>query len=186
MTPRTRLQHAKTSGAEGYDESAASRRHRVCPPDRPGRQRRRSAAERGLFVQPGELVRVADRVDAGDPAVRDHQADRRVELAGEIDPAGGRAVQPHSADHRIRRDVPPDHHPPSVVVGAAADPQRQNRATAARARAAAIVDSGFRVRGASPPPTGKSRCTGTEFAVLRNGFYEWRRRELNPRPRSRV
>ena len=33
------------------------------------RQRRRSAAERGLFVQPGELVRVADRVDAADPAV---------------------------------------------------------------------------------------------------------------------
>src|SRR5918997_1912234 len=75
-------------------------------PNRPGWQRRRSAAERGLFVQPGELVRVADRVDAGDPAVRDHQADRRVELAGEIDPAGGRAVQPRSADHRTRRNRP--------------------------------------------------------------------------------
>src|SRR5215218_548927 len=67
---------------------------------------RRSAAERGLFVQPGELVRVAHRVDAGDPPLRDHQADRRVELAGQIDPAGGRAVQPHSANHRIRRDRP--------------------------------------------------------------------------------
>ena len=78
----------------------------MLPPDRPGRQQRRSAAERGLLVQPGELVRVADGVDARDPAVRDHQADRRVELAGEIDPGGGRAVQPHSADHRIRRDRP--------------------------------------------------------------------------------
>src|SRR5215217_2338599 len=74
------------------------------PPHRPGRQRRHSAAERGLFVQPGELVRVADCVDVGDPAVRDHQADRRVELAGEIDPGGGRAVQPHSANLRIRLD----------------------------------------------------------------------------------
>lgn len=49
--------------------------------DRPGWQRRWSAAERGLFVQPGELVRVADRVDAGDPAPLDGQADRGVELA---------------------------------------------------------------------------------------------------------
>ena len=52
---------------------ATADRYRVCrPPDRPDRQRPRSAAERGLFIQPGELVRVADRVDAGDLAVRDH------------------------------------------------------------------------------------------------------------------
>src|ERR671912_84852 len=50
---------------------------------------------RHLF-QPPQLVRVAHRVDAGDPAVRDHHADRRVELAGEIDPAGGRGRPPHT------------------------------------------------------------------------------------------
>ena len=48
-------------------------------------------AERGLLVRPGQLVRVADRVDAGDPAVSDQQADGRVEIAGEIDPAGRRS-----------------------------------------------------------------------------------------------
>src|ERR687890_108843 len=58
---------------------------------------------RHLF-QPPQLVRVAHRVDAGDPPLRDPQADRRVELAGQIDPDGGRAVQPHSGDHRIRPD----------------------------------------------------------------------------------
>src|SRR5918994_2424864 len=77
-------------------------RHRICRPrDRPDRQRRPSAAERGLFVQPGELVRVAHRVDAGDPPLRHHQADRRVELAGQIDPTGGGGAPP-----------PPSHPPP--------------------------------------------------------------------------
>jgi hypothetical protein len=47
---------------------------------------------------------VAHGVDAGDPPFRDHQADRRVELASKLDPAGGRTVQPHSANHSIRRD----------------------------------------------------------------------------------
>src|SRR5215204_2503277 len=56
------------------------------------------------LFQPPQLVRVADRVDAGDPALSDHQADRRVELACQIDTDGGRAVQPNGADHRIRRD----------------------------------------------------------------------------------
>ena len=64
----------------------------------------RSAAELGLLVQPGELVRVAHRVDAGDPAVLDDEADRRVELAAEVDPAGDRAVEPHGADHRVGRE----------------------------------------------------------------------------------
>ncbi len=32
---------------------------------------------------------------------------------------------------------------------------------------------------------GKTRRTGPEFEVLRSGLYEWRRRELNPRPQSR-
>ncbi len=41
-----------------------------------------------------EAAHTADRVDAGDPAVRNHQDDRHVELAGEIDLARGRTVQP--------------------------------------------------------------------------------------------
>src|ERR671910_2267075 len=57
---------------------------------------------RHLF-QPPQLVRVADRVDAGDPAVRDHQADRRVELAGELDTDGGRAAQPYHAGPPLPR-----------------------------------------------------------------------------------
>src|SRR4028119_1657425 len=47
---------------------------------------------RHLF-QPPQLVRVADRVDAGDPAVLDHEGDRRVELAGRVDPGRDRAVE---------------------------------------------------------------------------------------------
>src|ERR687894_1087268 len=66
---------------------------------------RRSAAERGLLVQPGELVRVADRVDAGDPAVLDHEGDRRVELAGQVDPRRDRAVEQQRCDLRARRDL---------------------------------------------------------------------------------
>src|SRR3712207_6085465 len=57
---------------------------------------------RHLF-EPPQLARVADSVDAGDPAVLDREGDRRVEPAGEIDPAGKRAVQPHGADCRARR-----------------------------------------------------------------------------------
>src|SRR5215217_9013559 len=57
-----------------------------------------SAAEGGLFVEPGQLVRVADRVDAGDPAVLDHEGDRGVELAGRVDPRCRGAVEPHRVD----------------------------------------------------------------------------------------
>ena len=45
--------------------------------------------------------------------------------------------------------------------------------------------SGFRVRGRFAPRTTKAAAQGPEFVVLRNGLYQWRRRELNPRPRSR-
>ena len=41
----------------------------------------RLAAERHLLVHPGELVRVADREDPGNPAVLDRQAGHGVERA---------------------------------------------------------------------------------------------------------
>jgi hypothetical protein len=53
------------------------------------------AAEPGLLPEAGELVRVRDRVHPGDPAVLDGQADRGVDLAVDVDPDTGRAVEPH-------------------------------------------------------------------------------------------
>jgi hypothetical protein len=53
-----------------------------------------SAAEPGLLPEAGKLVRVRDRVDPRDPAVLHGQADRGVDLAGEVDPDAGRAVEP--------------------------------------------------------------------------------------------
>src|SRR5690349_9677573 len=70
----------------------------------PPRARERSAAEYGLLVQARELVRVANRVDARDQAVCDLHADRGVERAAEVDPAGERAVEPHGPDRGLRRD----------------------------------------------------------------------------------
>jgi hypothetical protein len=70
------------------------------PPPRPPPSRSRSACpatrstpstsgpcERSDAVEPGQLVRVAHSVDAGDPAVLDGHADRRVELSADVDPA---------------------------------------------------------------------------------------------------
>ena len=48
--------------------------------------------ERGDPVEPGELVRVADGVDAGDPTVLDGEAHRGVDLAADVD-AGWRVTR---------------------------------------------------------------------------------------------
>ena len=45
--------------------------------------------ERGDPVEPGQLVRVADGVDAGDPTVLDGEAHRGVDLTADVDPAAG-------------------------------------------------------------------------------------------------
>jgi hypothetical protein len=69
----------------------------VEPVDLRGRRHHISgcAAEPGLLPEAGKLVRVRDRVDPGDPAVLDGQADRGVDPAVDVDPDTGRAVEPH-------------------------------------------------------------------------------------------
>src|SRR5271154_3892944 len=50
--------------------------------------------EVGRFVQPRQLARVPDEVDAGDPPVLYDEA-HRGGLAGDLDAAHGRAVEPY-------------------------------------------------------------------------------------------
>jgi hypothetical protein len=45
--------------------------------------------EWGEPSEPGQLVRVADGVDAGDPAVLDGDTDRSVDLTADVDPGRG-------------------------------------------------------------------------------------------------
>ena len=45
--------------------------------------------ERGDPVESGQLVRVADGVDVGDPTVLDGEAHRGVDLTADVDPAAG-------------------------------------------------------------------------------------------------
>ena len=45
-----------------------------------------TAAQRRLLVEPGQLVRVADRVDPGDPAVLDDEARSRCRARRQVDP----------------------------------------------------------------------------------------------------
>src|SRR5262245_34603418 len=52
------------------------------------------ARECGDPVEPGQLVRVGDGVDAGDPTVLDGKAHRRVELTASVDADGGGPVDP--------------------------------------------------------------------------------------------
>src|SRR5262249_9572726 len=44
-------------------------------------------------IQPAQLVRVADRVYAGDPAVLDHEGERRARVAGHLDAGRDRPVE---------------------------------------------------------------------------------------------
>src|SRR5438874_13600628 len=67
------------------------------PRQRDARSAERSRpGERGDHVQPGELVRVADGVDARDAAVLDGEAHRCVERAADLDAGGRCVVEPDS------------------------------------------------------------------------------------------
>ena len=46
------------------------------------------ACDRGDPVEAGELLRVADGVDVGDPTVLDRDAHRGVDLTADVDPDG--------------------------------------------------------------------------------------------------
>src|SRR5688572_33290423 len=77
-------------------------------PGRTGRAPPRPAEsppQLGHLVEPAQLVRVAHRVHAGDPAVLDDEGDRRVELAARVDPRGDRAVDQQCGDLHVRREL---------------------------------------------------------------------------------
>src|ERR1019366_2812309 len=64
-----------------------------------------SPSQLRYLFQPPELVRVADRVDAGDPAALEHEGDRGAQLAGRVDPGRDRAVEQQRGDLRAEREL---------------------------------------------------------------------------------
>ena len=82
----------------------------------------------------------------------------------------------------------------SVVVAVPAEPANTLRTGQASvigtvdkqaAQSASSTPGDGRPESAPASPRRKTRRTGPGFEVLRDGLYEWRRRELNPRPQSR-
>jgi len=57
------------------------------------------------LLQPPKLVRIADRVKAGNLAVLDDEADQRVELAARVEPGRHRAIDQQRGDLNTRRDL---------------------------------------------------------------------------------
>jgi hypothetical protein len=53
--------------------------------------------------EPGQLVRVSDRVDAGDATVHDDEAHRGVHLTADVEPNRGCPVEPGGCRLEIRR-----------------------------------------------------------------------------------
>jgi hypothetical protein len=141
-----------------------------------------SSANRGWVLRSAQRQPAADR-----------PAPRAARIASGIMKRAPRTV--HDRDGRGSR--PAAHRPPASPSPESQAVQRTGRSgptPAPQARHAAVLwprrskpGRSLResFRGCSPLSRLERPCTRREFAELRAGCCQWRRRELNPRPRSR-
>ena len=80
LLPSVRSLRSSSSNANGFERHV---------PASAARLRASGPGECGDPVEPGQLVRVADGVDAGDATVLDGEAHRGVDLTADVDPDGG-------------------------------------------------------------------------------------------------